>query len=354
MTEDRTTSALSLQFIEAQIDAAGPPHGNKWDLRTIVDDRLHVGRTATGQPVILLEGDATSFGNYGKLPGASHTRGEDIDSGREFETLVLPAPRDTLGGDTALAHIVYEMARNLDANVGLRNEELLNRVRWVLGLLGTNPVILHPEAQLGLAGECFLLRELLEVARSRDIGASIAIERWVDGARDFAARGLSIEVKTTGQNSRVHHIGSISQLEATSAGEEVFLYSLAIKVEGLHDRKLPSYIDDVRNLITASNGDPDLAARAAFFDKLESRGYRAAHREIYEVGPGLMLNPAIPPRLYRVSDLDYLRLESFKDATIPSMVRSIGYDLELPDGGLAIDETNVLIDLLDAQAIEAL
>ena len=161
-------------------------------------------------------------------------------------------------------------------------------------------------------------------------------------------------MKTTGQNSRVHHIGSISQLEPASAGEEVFLYSLAIKVEGLHDRKLPSYIDDVRNLITASNGDPDLAAQAAFFDKLESRGYQAAHREIYEVGPGLMLNPEIPPRLYRVWDLDYLRLESFKDATIPSIVRSIGYDLELPDGGLAIDETNVLIHLLDAHAIDVL
>ena len=81
----RTAGTLSLQLIEAQFDAAGPPHGNEWDLRTIVDGRLHVSKTATGQAVILLEGDATSFGNYGKLPGARHTRGKDVDSGRDFE-----------------------------------------------------------------------------------------------------------------------------------------------------------------------------------------------------------------------------------------------------------------------------
>ena len=73
--------------------------------------------------------------------------------GGTSRTLVLPSPRDALGSQTALAHIVYEMARTLDANIGLTNEELLNRVTWVLGLLGTNPVILHPEAQLGLAGD---------------------------------------------------------------------------------------------------------------------------------------------------------------------------------------------------------
>ena len=66
-----------------------------------------------------------------------------------------------------------------------------------------------------------------------------------------------------------------------------------------------------------------------------------------------MLNVAIPPRLYRAADLDYLRLESFKDETLPSMVRSIGYDLELPDGGAqALDERAVLLELLRAPPID--
>ena len=43
-----------------------------------------------------------------------------------------------------------------------------------------------------------------------------------------------------------------------------------------------------------------------------------------------MRNAALPARLYRVTDLDYLRTSSFKSEAQPSMVRNIGYDLELP------------------------
>ena len=338
--------------ITAHIDAARPPHGNEWDLHPVVQGRLHISRSATDQPVIFLEGDVASFGNYGKFPGARYMQGKDIDGGREFESLLLPAPRDALGGAKALAHIVYEMASVLQDGGGASNEELLNSVGWVLGLLGTEPDILPPEAQLGLAGECFLLRELLEVARDEGIGATVAVDRWVDGVRDFAAHGVSVEVKTTALNSRVHRIGSINQLEPTAAGENVFLYSIGIKIEALHDRRLPTYVDDVVRLLITSGGHADVAAQAAFSDRLQARGYYPAQRQLYEVGPGLMLNVAIPPHLYRASDLDYLRLESFKDATLPSMVRGIGYELELPDGGTALDEKDVFLELLRAQPID--
>lgn len=353
MTEDSAETAPSMVAITAKIEAARPPHGNEWDLHTVIQERLHISRSATGHPVIFLEGDVASFGNYGRLPGARHVRVKDVDSGREFESLLLPAPRDALGGAKALAHIAYEMASLLQGGGELTNEELLNGVRWVLGLLGTESDILSPEAQLGLAGECFLLRELLELAHDEGMGATIAIDRWVDAVRDFAAHGLSIEVKTTALNSRMHHIGSINQLEPTAAGETVYLYSIGIKVEALHDRRLPTYVDDVESSLVTANGDPDLPARAAFFDKLQARGYQPAHRQVYEVGPGLMLNVAIPPHLYRLADLDYLRLESFKDERLPSMVRSIGYDLELPDGDVPIvDERAVLLELLRAQPID--
>jgi len=354
MTEDSAAARRSIAAISAEIDAARPPHGNEWDLHPVMPERLHISRSATDHPVIFLEGDAASFGNYGKLPGARHVRVKDVDNGREFESLLLPAPRDALGGAKALAHIVYEMASVLAAGGDLTNEELLNSVRWVLGLLGTDPDILPPEAQLGLAGECFLLRELLQVAHAEGIGATVAVDRWVDGIRDFAAHGLSIEVKTTALNSRLHHIGSINQLEPSSDGETVWLFSIGIKIQALHDRKLPDYVDDVARWLVTPQGDADLPAQAAFFERLEARGYQPAHRQVYEVGAGLMLNVAIPAHLYRASDLDYLRLASFKDETLPSMVRSIGYDLELPDGATpTVDDRVVLLELLKAQPIGA-
>ena len=332
MTADSSKALPTVATISEQIDAAGPPHGSEWDLRTVVEQRLHVSRTATDRPVIFIEGDDASFGNYSRFPGARHVRAKDMDTGRTFASLQLAAPPESLGGAKALAHIAYEMANVLGDNPGATNEELLLAVRWVLGLLGTALDILSPEAQLGLAGECCLLRELLDLGFREKVGPATVLERWVDGKRDFAAQGISIEVKTTAQNTRMHHIVSISQLEPTAVGESVYLYSIGMKTEQLHDRKLTTYVDDVLRLIVTPKGEPDAQSRGAFIDKLAARGYHEAHRALYEVGPGLMINSALPARLFRTSDLDYLRLNSFKNEALPSMVRNVGYDLELPDG----------------------
>jgi hypothetical protein len=178
------------------------------------------------------------------------------------------------------------------------------------------------------------------------------LERWVDGKRDFAAEGISIEVKTTAQNTRMHHIVSITQLEPTSVGEIVYLYSIGIKAEFLHDRKLTTYIDDVIRFLLTAEGKPDTQVQARFFAKLEGRGYHEAHRALYDVGPGLMINGALPARLYRVTDLDYLRIASFKDEKLPSMVRGIDYDLELPDGlAQGVDEQSVFRELMTSHPI---
>lgn len=142
-------------------------------------------------------------------------------------------------------------------------------------------------------------------------------------------------------------------MEPTANGETVYLYSIGIKIEELHDRKLPTYVDDVEIALLTADGAPDLPARAAFFEKLQARGYQAAHRQVYQVGPGLMLNIAIPPHLYRVADLDYLRMQSFKDEKLPSMVRTVGYDLELPDGDApTTDQRAILLELLKARPID--
>lgn len=341
-----------MSSIADQIEAANPPHANEWDLRTVVEQRLHISRTATDRPVIFIEGSDASFGNYSRFPGARHVRATDMDTGRAFESLQLPAPPEMLGGAKALALIVYEMAYFLRNNPNASNEELLLAVRWVLGLLGTDLDVLTLHAQLGLAGECRLLRELLDLGFKEGVGAATVLERWVDAERDFAARGISVEVKTTAQNTRLHHIDSISQLEPSAVGETVYLYSIGIKAEFLHDRKLTAYVDDVVRILLTPQGQPDPQTRARFYEKLGSRGYQEQHRPLYEVGPGLMINASLPARLFRASDLDYLRLGSFKNESLPSMVRNIGYDLELPDGlAEGVDEQAVFRELISSDPV---
>jgi hypothetical protein len=347
MTGASSDAPPTISSITEQIDAAHPPHGNEWDLRTVVAQRLHVSRTSADWPVIFIEGDEASFGNYSRFPGARHVQAKDMDTGRGFESLQVAAPPEALGGANALAHIVYEMASFLRGNANASNEELFLAIRWVLGLLGTAKDVLTLDAQLGLAGECRLLRELLDTGFKARVGSATVLERWVDGKRDFAAQGISIEVKTTAQNTRMHHILSISQLEPTSVGETVYLYSLGLKPELLHDRKLTTYVDDVVRFLVTPQGEPDIQARARFFEKLEARGYHEAHRALYDVGPGLMVNGALPARLFRATELDYLRIGSFKNDVLPSMVRNIGYDLELPDGlAQNVDEQNAVFHQL--------
>lgn len=352
MTGDSPEEPLTIASISGQIDRARPPHGNEWDLRTVIEKRLHVSRTAADWPVIFIEGDSASFGNYSRFPGARHVPAKDMDTGREFQSLQMAAPPESLGGVNALAHIVYEMASFLRKNPNASNEELFLAVRWVLGLLGTEKDVLTLDAQLGLAGECRLLRELLNLGLEEGVGSATVIERWVDGKRDFAAQGISIEVKTTAQSTRMHHIGSITQLEPTTPGEIVYLYSLGIRAELLHDRKLTTYVDDVARFLLTPQGEPDLYARARFFEKLEARGYHEAQRPLYEVGPGLMISAALPPRLFRAADLDYLRVGSFKNDVLPSMVRTVGYDLELPDGLAGnVDEQVVFRTLISSNPV---
>ena len=159
-------------------------------------------------------------------------------------------------------------------------------------------------------------------------------------------------MKTTTLSARVHHIGSISQLEPSAEGEVLYLYSIGIRVERLHDRKLTAYVDDVARLLVTQQRKSDPQAQARFFEKLAARGYHEAHRALYDVGPGLMINGALPARLYRVSDLDCLRTSSFKNEEQPSMVRNIGYELELPDGlDQPLDKDAIITELIQSPPI---
>ena len=50
---------------------------------------------------------------------------------------------------------------------------------------------------------------------------------------------------------------------------------------------------------------------------------------MYNSGSGLLANPMLPPKLYRVEDLDRLRVTSFKKGQLPSMVTPISYEIDV-------------------------
>lgn len=166
-----------------------------------------------------------------------------------------------------------------------------------------------------------------------------------EAKRDFAAKGVAIEVKTTSKPIREHYVGSLSQLDP-QGNEEVFVYSLGVRLDPTAPRKLPAFIADVQGLLTSSNGAPDEDALSTLSAAVRASGYNPAKEKLYNAGPGFM-NFHLPPKLFREGELDRVRLASFKGEKLPSMVSEVMYMLEIRTNELSPkEERDVLVQLL--------
>jgi len=246
-----------------------------------------------------------------------------------------------------MAHVAYELARNVEGKPNIGNEQLLSEVRWILELLGDHDVVLSQELQKGLVGECVLLRRLLLLAQALRVPPRAVLQTWVGfdrAKRDFAGHGIAIEVKTTSSDTRIHHIGSLAQLEAQE-GEEVYVYSVCTKSDASGPKKLPDFVAEVSELLLTSDGrqDPDLIAH--FEECLGKYGYRREQDNIYRASPGF-LNFHLPPRLFRERELDRVRLSSFKEERLPAMVVDITYRLEMRSAELGQDEERAVLSAM--------
>jgi|GEM_PF-2012078 hypothetical protein len=176
-----------------------------------------------------------------------------------------------------------------------------------------------------------------------------ALEKWwgpKGGKRDFAGSGIAIEVKTTGLNSRVHHAATIDQLGVLDTGEELYLYSVGVKSEPTSQRTLPTYVEEIERQLVHSDGSADSAAESVFRQLLGASNYDPDHSEIYQSGPGIIPNPALPGRLFAVSNLDLLTIDSFKNERLPSMVRSVSYEFEITSEAQSNDVARGVVEKL--------
>ena len=230
-----------------------------------------------GAPTLFIEGDAASFGKLPTLRGLEHREDAiDVQTGNVFKALRITAPQEPYGNE-AMAVIAYEICRIIESDPDTDNGTLLAGVYWILKVLGIETSMLSGERQRGLVAELLLLRRLLQLGREHSVGSQVVLDRWwgpVGGKRDFAAVGISIEVKSTALNTRTHHIASIDQLEPMSPEEQVYVYSVGIKSEPTVDRKLPTYVADCVSAIADTSGRALVGTAVhSFYQKLESTGY---------------------------------------------------------------------------------
>lgn len=135
---------------------------------------------------------------------------------------------------------------------------------------------LSPEKQIGLFGELFLLKELIEETGRIEECLNI----WVGpdtGIRDFEKNNTAIEVKTTQtHNHQRISISSERQLD-TSLLEKLFLFHLSLEKRNGNENSLNKIVSALFSLI----GD-NMLLNNMLNRKLISVGYFKHHESYYE------------------------------------------------------------------------
>jgi Putative PD-(D/E)XK family member, (DUF4420) len=336
-----------IEDLIARFDSIPAAQGGRWSVNSFHSERVYLSKDEVGSFTIFLRGDPESFGTYPKVRGVQFAENiVPIPGGIAFSALKLSSPNADYG-NRAIAHVAYEIDRRLRGDPNASNASLVENVGWILGLLTSSDRLMSPEQQKGLIGELLLLRKLVTTALNAQLPAVEALHRWWGwdrAKRDFAAHGLAIEVKTTSLASRRHYIGSLDQLDP-HGDESVYVFSLGARLDPTAPRKLPDVIAELRSLL-----DPEPLAVTLFDQAVEKYGYNPALESQYRSLPGV-LNFHLPPKFFRVKDLDRLRATSFKGDRLPSMVSEVMYVLEITAPELHADEEEPLLrDLLSRSA----
>ncbi|MBD2465605.1 PD-(D/E)XK motif protein [Oscillatoria sp. FACHB-1407] len=147
--------------------------------------------------------------------------------------------------------------------------------RWQIFLEKHNPEGLSEEAQQGLYGELWCLRQLVIPS----FGVQ-GVRCWTGphrDAQDFQFNNLAIEVKTTAtKQPEKLAISNEHQLDNTS-GKTLILLHLALDARHGEGETLPEMVESIRLIV-----DSELAFRKAFEALLFEAGYLNSHSARYE------------------------------------------------------------------------
>jgi hypothetical protein len=334
---------------------AGIPvaNGNQWSLYPLHAGRVFLSRDDTGRFSLFLTGAKESFGQLPRISGIDFSDDvEAVPTGEHLQALRLTSSSLTFG-NRVMAHVAYELSRQIERDAQVTNEHLVSEIRWIFELLDDRDTVMSADLQKGLVGECVFLRKLLMLCAQLNLPRTAALERWwgfEKSKRDFAAKGTAVEVKTTSRDTRQHVITGMQQLEPQD-GEQVYLYSLGVKADPSAPKKLPDFVQEVADLLVGPGGaiDPDLQER--FYSCLRRYGYEPTAAHLYRLVPGF-LNFHLPPRLFRESELHRLRWDSFKGEALPDMVVDVSYRLEARSPELSLSEERAVLEtLLRAEAL---
>ncbi len=185
--------------------------------------------------------------------------------------------------DNSLSSIFAVLSEDLFHSVFLLDSEsdfirsLKNRfVKWKELFLLVRSSGLSPEKQMGLFGEIFFLKKLIEETKQ----IKDCLNVWIgpeNGIRDFEKDNCAIEVKTTKtHNQQKLHINNERQLDTTLLND-LFLFHLSVEQRKSEESSLNTLVDEL--FLVIGN---DRACQNLFRLKLTIAGYFKHHRHHYQ------------------------------------------------------------------------
>lgn len=341
----------TIEDVETSAKTVPRSNGEEWFVAPLIPQRLYVGRDARGSIVLFLLGSRDSFGSYLNRQSL------------EFNPTISLAVANTTSPGAKIAflrgehasraacHVAVEIADALTRTPDATNEAVLSKVAWFLDLVESQWSLLSPERAKGLAGECMLLLRLIGYANRRSIPLSRVIDVWhgeTVARRDFSNQGIAVEVKTTSATTRTHRIGSMEQL-LPQGSEEVFLFSIGLRLDPSGPRPISAYVIDVRNHLRTADGSPDTELQIRFDSKLAEYGYDSTLAASYD-SAYRFLAPHLAPRLFAAARLSPLGPHDFANGAPPQHISSISYDLAISTQPLEQADEEATYQLLLASA----
>lgn len=260
------------------------------------------------------------------FPGSWPVNPARLPEGKGFDVVCIEG-QTVLAGKTAIALVrrpegspdifaimVVDVLRTLEAAASTANRDMmeafLERVREWQAFMARTHRPLSPDAQIGLLGELWMLRLLMDT--SLDAGALDCWQGPLRAAQDFHVRGGAIEVKSTVRTgSFLARINSIEQLD----GDRAPIFLCAFRFEETTDGiSLVDLVSELRERFGLAG------VQRGFEAMLMVMGYLDEHAPLY--GRTLTMKEA---RAFR-SEGNMPRLTR---TAIPAAVRSAAYVLDL-------------------------
>ncbi len=312
-----STDPLSAAWGAVEADVKSRPGGGL--LRRRIADtgaaELHLAHeVGSGQWELLVGVPPDWRGDLGSMP---HWRGVTLELHEErhdVEVRRFIAIRMDRGGLTeAFRALATDLVSVLsDDRLGPNTASTLvtRLAAWKRFFDTRGPEGLSPEAQAGLFGELWFLRQHLLPA----IGPSKAVEAWTGSGRsnhDFQLASGAFEVKTTtGKEHLKLHVSSERQLDVTGLDALHIVY-LVFALLAAAGETLPEIVGDIRSKLSGEG-----MASIKFSEKLIEAGYIEDHADRYKAGYALRSG-----RAYRVRE-GFPRLTA---ANLPEGVGDLSY-----------------------------